>query len=134
MNGSDAGKVIQCCFSYQTRFQSTNGVAKGLRSRSICSDAYCMAASICSRAPGLTGISQRTANRYEELAGKRECQAHRVRNKELGDLEGFVMSPGHDIPAAIENAVIMVAVSASKIERGSARRIGHQNDGLLSEA
>jgi hypothetical protein len=66
------------------------------------------------------GISQRAANRYEELVGQREYQAHRARNNELSDLEAFVMSPGQDIPAAIENAVIMLAVSASKIERGSA--------------
>ena len=39
------------------------------------------------------------------------------------------MSPGQDIPVAIENAVIMLAISASKIERESARRIGHQNNG-----
>ena len=38
---------------------------------------------------------------------------------ELSDLEGFVMSPGQDIPVAIEKTVIMLAVSASKIERGS---------------
>jgi hypothetical protein len=63
---------------------------------------------------------QRAANRYEELVGQREYQAHRARNNELSDLEGFVMSPGQDMPAAIENAVIMLAVSASKIERGSA--------------
>jgi len=75
------------------------------------------------------GYRNRTANRYEELIGQQECRAHRVRNNELSDLEGFVMSPGQDIPAAIENAVIMPAVSASKIERGSARRIGHQNIG-----
>jgi len=48
-----------------------------------------------------------------------------VRNNELSDLEGFEMSPGQDIPAAIKT----LAVSASKIERGSARRIGHQNNG-----
>jgi hypothetical protein len=30
------------------------------------------------------------------------------------------MSPDEDIPATIENAVIMLAVSASKIERGPA--------------
>ena len=47
---------------------------------------------------------------------------------ELSDLEGFVMSPGQDIPVAIENAVIMLAISASKIERRFARRIGHQNN------
>jgi len=35
------------------------------------------------------------------------------------------MSPGQDISAAIKT----LAVSASKIERGSARRIGHQNNG-----
>ena len=52
-----------------------------------------------------------------------------VRNNELNDLEGFVMSPGQDIPAAIESAVIILAVFASKIECGSARRIGHQNIG-----
>jgi hypothetical protein len=34
-----------------------------------------------------------------------EYQAHRVRYNELSDLEGFVMSPGQDIPAAIENQV-----------------------------
>ena len=56
--------------------------------------------------------------KYRELGGKRECFS--VGNNELNDLEGFVMSPGQDIPAAIENAVIMLAVSASKIERGSA--------------
>jgi hypothetical protein len=32
------------------------------------------------------------------------------------------MSPGQDIPLAIENAIIMLAVSASKIERRSARK------------
>ena len=47
-----------------------------------------------------------------------------VRNNELSDLEGFEMSPGQDIPAAIKT----LAVSAPKIERGSARRIGHQNN------
>jgi hypothetical protein len=45
------------------------------------------------------------------------------------DLEGFVMSPGQGTTVAIEKTVIMLAVSASKIERGSARRIGHQNNG-----
>jgi hypothetical protein len=30
--------------------------------------------------------------KYRELGGKREC--FRVRNNELSDLEGFVMSPG----------------------------------------
>jgi len=35
------------------------------------------------------------------------------------------MSPGQDIPAGIKT----LAVSAPKIERGSARRIGHQNNG-----
>jgi hypothetical protein len=49
--------------------------------------------------------------------------------KELSDLEGFVMSPGQDTPVAIEKIVIMLAISASKIERGSARRIGHQKNG-----
>jgi hypothetical protein len=39
------------------------------------------------------------------------------------------MSPGQDILAAIESAVIILADFASKIERGSARRIGHQNNG-----
>ena len=48
---------------------------------------------------------------------------------ELGDLEGFEMSPGQDIPAAIKKAVITLSVFASKIERRSARRIGHQNNG-----
>jgi hypothetical protein len=48
-----------------------------------------------------------------------------VRDNELSDLEGFEMSPGQDIPAAIKT----LAVSAPKIERGSARRIGHQNNG-----
>jgi hypothetical protein len=33
------------------------------------------------------------------------------------DLEGFAMSPGQDIRAPIENAVTMLAVSGSKIER-----------------
>ena len=46
-----------------------------------------------------------------------------VRNNELSDLEGFEMGPGQDIPAAIKT----LAVSAPKIERGSARRIGHQD-------
>ena len=72
------------------------------------------------------GYRNRTANRCEELIGQRECRAHQVRNVELNDLEGFAMSPGQDIPVAIENAIIMLAVSASKIERRSARRIGHQ--------
>ena len=75
------------------------------------------------------GYRNRTANRCEELIGQRECRAHRVRNVELNDLEGFAMSPGQDIPVAIGNAIIMLAVSASKIERRSARRIGHQNNG-----
>src|SRR5258708_32031652 len=44
-------------------------------------------------------------------------------------IDFIVMSPGQDIPAAIEIAVIILAVFASKIERGSARRIGHQNIG-----
>ena len=48
-----------------------------------------------------------------------------VRNNELSDLEGFEMSPGQDIPAAIKT----LAVSAPKIERGSPRRIGQQNNG-----
>jgi hypothetical protein len=52
-----------------------------------------------------------------------------VSNDELNDLDGFVMSPGQDIPVAIENAIIMLAVSASKIECRSARRIAHQNNG-----
>jgi hypothetical protein len=52
-----------------------------------------------------------------------------VRNNKLNDLEGFVMSPGQDIPVANENAIIILVVSASKIERGFARRIGHQNNG-----
>jgi hypothetical protein len=51
-----------------------------------------------------------------------------VANNELNDLEGFVMSPGQDTPVAIEKIVRMLAFSASKIERGSARRIGHQNN------
>jgi hypothetical protein len=38
------------------------------------------------------------------------------------------MSPGQGIPTAKKNAVITLAVSASKIERGSARRTGHQNN------
>jgi hypothetical protein len=59
------------------------------------------------------GLSKSTANRYEELAG----------NNELSDLESFVMSPGQETP--IENAVIVLAVSRSKIEREPARRIGH---------
>jgi hypothetical protein len=49
----------------------------------------------------------------------------RARRRSLHDLEGFEMSPGQDIPAAIKT----LAVSAPKIERGSARRIGHQNNG-----
>ena len=61
--------------------------------------------------------------KYRELGGKREC--FRVRNNELSDLEGFEMGPGQDIPAAIKT----LAVSAPKIERGSARRIGHQDNG-----
>jgi hypothetical protein len=44
-------------------------------------------------------------------------------------IDFIVMSPGQDIPAAIESAVIILAVFASKIERGSARRISHQNNG-----
>ena len=65
--------------------------------------------------------------KYRELGGKRECFS--VGNNELNDLEGFVMSPGQDIPVAIEKIVRMLSFSASKIERGSARRIGHQNNG-----
>jgi hypothetical protein len=38
------------------------------------------------------------------------------------------MSPGQDIPAPLENAVVMAAVSGSKIEREPASRIGHQNN------
>jgi len=57
------------------------------------------------------GYRNRTANRYEELIGLREYRAQRVRNDELNDLDGFVMSPGQDIPVAIENAIIMLAVS-----------------------
>ena len=42
----------------------------------------------------------------------------------------MIMSPGQDIPTAIpESAVKILAVFASKIERRSARRIGHQNNG-----
>ncbi|MEY2603223.1 MAG: hypothetical protein QOH31_997 [Verrucomicrobiota bacterium] len=41
----------------------------------------------------------------------------------------IIMSPGQDILTAIESAVKILAVFASKIERGSARRIGHQNNG-----
>jgi hypothetical protein len=52
-----------------------------------------------------------------------------VRNNELNDLEGFVMSPGQDIPVATENAIIILVVSASKIKRRFARRIGHQKNG-----
>ena len=51
-----------------------------------------------------------------------------VANNELNDLEGFVMSPGQDIPVANENAIIILVVSASKIKRRFARRIGHQNN------
>jgi hypothetical protein len=54
----------------------------------------------------------------------RQTRVLQVRNNELSDLEGFEMSPGQDIPAAIKT----LAVSAPKIERGSARRIGHQNN------
>ena len=54
----------------------------------------------------------------------RQTRVLQVRNNELSDLEGFEMSPGQDILAAIET----LAVSAPKIERGSARRIGHQNN------
>jgi hypothetical protein len=66
------------------------------------------------------------SRKYRELGGKREML--QVANNELNDLEGFVMSPGQYIPVANENAIITLAVSASKIERGSARRIGHQNN------
>ena len=52
-----------------------------------------------------------------------------VANNELNDLEGFVMSPGQDIPVAIEKTVIMFVVSASKIKRRFARRICHQKNG-----
>jgi hypothetical protein len=48
---------------------------------------------------------------------------------ELNDLEGFVMSPGQDIPVAAENVIIILVVSASKIKRRFARRIGHQKNG-----
>jgi hypothetical protein len=66
--------------------------------------------------------------KYRELGGKRECFS--VGNNELNDLEGFVMSPGQDIPVANENAIIILVVSASKIKRRFARRICHQNNGL----
>jgi hypothetical protein len=38
------------------------------------------------------------------------------------------MSPGQYIPVANENAIIILVVSASKIKRRFARRIGHQNN------
>jgi hypothetical protein len=52
-----------------------------------------------------------------------------VRNNELNDLEGFVISPGQYIPVANENAIIILVVSASKIKRRFARRICHQKNG-----
>ena len=52
-----------------------------------------------------------------------------VRNNELSDLESFVMSPGQDIPVAAENVIIILVISASKIKRRFARRIGHQKNG-----
>jgi len=65
--------------------------------------------------------------KYRELGGKRECFS--VGNNELNDLEGFVMSPGQDIPVATENVNIILVVSASKIKRRFARGIGHQKNG-----
>jgi hypothetical protein len=59
----------------------------------------------------------------------RQTRVLQVRNNELNDLEGFVMSPGQDIPVANENAIIILVVSASKIKRRFARRIGHPKNG-----
>jgi len=58
------------------------------------------------------------------LISAANARALQVGNNELSDLEGFEMSPGQDIQVAIKT----LAVSAPKIERGSARRIGHQNN------
>src|SRR5258708_8207000 len=55
----------------------------------------------------------------------RQTRVLQVRNNGLSDLEGFEMSAGQDSPAGIKT----LAVSAEKIGRGSARRIGHENNG-----
>jgi hypothetical protein len=41
------------------------------------------------------------------------------------------MSPGQETP--IENAVIMLVVSGSKIKREPSGRIGHQNNGYCTK-
>src|ERR1700730_7229904 len=86
------------------------------------------------------GRSQRVQTRVRKEAERilrilvvlmrRQTRVLHVRNNELIDLEGFVMSPGQDIPVANENAIIILVVSASKIKRRFARRICHQNNGL----
>ena len=42
------------------------------------------------------------------------------------------MSPGQDIPVAAENVIIILVISASKIKRRFARRIGHQKNGYCA--
>src|ERR1700745_4086407 len=46
----------------------------------------------------------------------RQTRVLEVLNNELNDLEGFVMSPGQDIPVANENAIIILVIYASKIK------------------
>jgi hypothetical protein len=64
---------------------------------------------------------------------RRQTRVLHVRNNELNDLEGFEMSPGQYVPVADENAIIILVVSASKIKRRFARRIGHQNNCLCTK-